>query len=302
MTSRASTLNPGHSLLGPMQILLSAVAFGAMAIFAKQAYADGVSTSSLLFLRFFCAGMLLLPWVVLRRLPWPRGRSLLTLIAMGAIGYAGMSACYFTALHYASAGTVALLLYLFPVIVIALSSLLGEPLTRIRLTALLLALSGLVITIGLEWSTSLYGLALGLGSAFIYALYILAGSRLTQRGHPLSSACVVTLSASLCNGIVVSLQGGLQLPASSSGMLAIALIALISTVIAIALFLAGLEKTDATQASLLSTVEPVVTVLLAAVFLHEAITLSQVIGGALILAAVLVISKERKPLETALHD
>lgn len=301
MTASATTLSAGHKLLGPAQILLSAVAFGAMAIFAKQAYADGVSTGSLLFLRFLVAGLLLLPWVLWQRLPWPRGRSLLTLIAMGAVGYAGMSACYFNALHYASAGTVALLLYLFPVIVILLSSLLGEPLTRRRLLALLLALGGLVVTIGLEWSTSLHGLLLGLGAALIYALYILAGSRLRERGHPLTSACVVTLSAAVCNGAVVSLQG-LQLPASGNGVLAIALIALISTVLAIALFLAGLEKTDATQASLLSTVEPVVTVLLAAVFLDEAITLSQLAGGALILAAVVVISRERKPAELTLTE
>jgi drug/metabolite transporter (DMT)-like permease len=85
-------------------------------------------------------------------------------------------------------------------------------------------------------------------------------------------------------------------------VLAIALIALISTVIAITLFLAGLEKTDATQASLLSTVEPVVTVLLAAVFLHEAVTLSQLAGGALILAAVVVISREREPAELTLTE
>ena len=71
MTASATTLSPGHSLLGPVQIRLSAVAFGAMTIFAKQAYADGVSTGSLLFL---VAGLLLLPWVLWRRLPWPRGR------------------------------------------------------------------------------------------------------------------------------------------------------------------------------------------------------------------------------------
>ncbi|MNT54912.1 hypothetical protein D3C72_1921080 [compost metagenome] len=83
---------------------------------------------------------------------------------------------------------MALLLYLFPVIVILLSSLLGEPLTRRRLLALLLALGGLAVTIGLEWSTSLRGLLLGLGAALIYALYILAGSRLRERGHPLAAA------------------------------------------------------------------------------------------------------------------
>lgn len=295
MTSVTRSTTPS-ALLGPLQILLSAVAFGGMAIFAKQAYADGVNTGTLLFLRFFVAGILLLPWVLWRGLEWPRGRSLLTLIAMGALGYAGMSTCYFNALHYASAGTVALLLYLFPAIVIVLSRLQGEQLSRSKLLALLLALAGLGTTIGLEWNTSVRGLLLGLGAALIYALYIVAGSGLRQRGHALSGACVVTLSAAACNGMVVVAQGGMQLPHSMAGVQAILLIALLSTLFAIAMFLAGLEKTGATRASLLSTVEPVVTVLLAAVFLHEAITVSQLIGGSLILAAVLVISREGQPV------
>lgn len=289
------------SLIGLLQVLLSAIAFGAMAILARVAYADGTSPATLLLLRFAIAGLVLLPWVRLRRLPWPSGRPLLVLVLMGALGYAGMSACYFNALNYASAGTVALLLYLFPAIVLLLSVFLGERLTVRRLAALLLALSGLAVTIGLEFSARPLGLLLGIGAALIYSLYILAGSRFTAGTHPLAAACVVTLSAAASYAVQVARLGWAP-PHSTQGWLAIVMLALLCTVAAVALFLNGLEKIGATRASLVSTAEPVVTILLAWALLGEPVGLSQLAGGMLILGAVLLISREADPKRTELTE
>ena len=76
-----------HAWLGQLKILLSAIGFGSMAIFARFAYEDGVSTPTLLFLRFALAGALLLPWCLAKRLEWPRGQSLL--VAVGAMHMTG---------------------------------------------------------------------------------------------------------------------------------------------------------------------------------------------------------------------
>jgi len=291
--------------LAQFKILLSAIGFGSMAILARFAYADGVSTPTLLFLRFFLAGILLLPWALWKKLPWPRGRALLVLMAMGSLGYAGMAACYFSGLHYASAGTIALLLYLFPAIVLVLSTLLlGETFTARRLLALALALGGLTVTIGLELSAQPLGLLLGLASAVIYSLYILAGSRYTSDCHPLTSACVVVFSAASCYGIYLAITG-FHGPVSLHGWLSVLGIACFGTVLALALFLSGLAKTGATQASLISTAEPVVTILLAWLLLGEPLGWSQAMGGALILSAVVLISREARPEQvrlTELHD
>lgn len=297
MTSLSS-----QRLLGQLQILLSAIGFGSMAIFARYAYSEGTSTPTLLFLRFGLAACLLLPWCLYRGLPWPRGKSLLVLILMGSLGYAGMSACYFTGLRYANAGTISLLLYLFPAIVLVLSTLLlKEPFTRRRLLATSLALGGLLVTIGLDFQAQPLGLLLGLASALIYSLYILAGSRLSDSGHPLTSACVVVSSAAACYGVWLLLNG-MHLPQTAAGWGAIFGIVLLGTVAALVLFLAGLQHTGATQASLLSTAEPVVTILLAWLFLGESMSLLQIAGGGLILLAVLLISRETSPEAVALTE
>ena len=75
-------------------------------------------------------------------------------------------------------------------------------------------------------------------------------------------------------------------------------IALVSTVAAITLYFAGLERIGPTRASTLSTIEPLVTVTLAALVLDETLTLAQLAGGALILAAVVVLAAAGRRRQT----
>lgn len=136
-------------LWGVILVLISAVAFGAMPILANLAYADGATPLTLLFVRFSSAALLMLALMAVRREPIPRGKVLLGLIALGGLGYVGQSMAYFTALTFASAGLVALLLYLYPVGVTILAVIfLKEPFTRTKAIALGLSLFGSVLTIG----------------------------------------------------------------------------------------------------------------------------------------------------------
>src|SRR5512134_3441183 len=101
-----------RNLAGVAFVVASATAFGAMAIFARYAYRDGVDTTTLLALRFSIAAAFLVIACLAAGVRWPRGLDLATLVALGAVGYAGQAASFFTALTLAPAGLVALLLYL----------------------------------------------------------------------------------------------------------------------------------------------------------------------------------------------
>lgn len=98
------------ALRGVLYVALSAVAFGAMAIFGRYAYAGGADVLGLLIVRFSIAGALLVAVARRRRVRWPRGRALAAIVGMGALGYVGQSLCYFSALQHAQASLVALLL------------------------------------------------------------------------------------------------------------------------------------------------------------------------------------------------
>lgn len=276
---------------GMIFVVISAIAFGAIPVFARAAYHAGSDPISVLFFRFSIASIIMIPSMIVRKIPFPRGRFLIGLILMGGIGYVGQSFCYFTALTMASAGLVAILLYLYPAIVTILSTLLfKERITGLKVLALLLALTGTVLTIGLGGGGSLLGIVLAMIAPFIYSAYILTGTKITKQVGVLPSSNVVMISASLVFGVFIAIKG-LNIPQTLVGWGGVLAIALLSTVIAIITFFAGLKRVGPTNASMLSTFEPVTTVVLAAIVFGEEIGLMRVVGGVLILMAVILLAK-----------
>jgi len=264
-----------------------------MPIIARIAYTSGVSPVTLLFLRFAFASPIMIALVVLRRAELPRGKALLALVGLGGVVYVAQALCYFTALTKAPASLVALILYLYPAIV-ALGAvvLYRERFTLAKGAALALAAAGAALMIGFVTGGTPAGILLAVSAATIYAVYILAGTRVMKTVPPLSAAAVVICSTAVVYAGMTAVQGPVW-PATATGWIAIAALAIVSTVAAIALFFAGLPKVGPTNASTLSTLEPAVSVALAAVVLAEPITVMKVAGGALILAAVLVIARAR---------
>jgi drug/metabolite transporter (DMT)-like permease len=281
-----------EQVVGTLYILASALCFGSMAIFARMAYASGVDIPTLLLLRFSVASILMWGILASKRMSLPKGRGLVMLLAMGAIGYAGQAFSYFTALTYASAGLVALLLYTYPAIVALLSRLVFKhPFTWMQITAVAVALAGTVFIIGKAGDGKPLGIFFGLLAALIYSVYILMGSRFPKDVTPTASTTVITSSAALTYAAVVAVKG-FHPPATGGGWLAVLAIAIVCTVLAILFFFEGLERVGPVRASVFSTIEPVFTVLLAAALLGERITLARVFGGALIVGAVILLARE----------
>jgi drug/metabolite transporter (DMT)-like permease len=274
-------------------VLLSAVGFGSIALFARIAYATGVSPTMLLAWRFLVAVAILAPVVWLRRLPLPRGRALAGFALMGML-YTAQSQCYFTALMHASSGLVGLLLYVYPVLVTLIALALGwEKLDRRMLVLLLTAIAGLAVMLGGNLQGKPLGIALGILAAGIYAVYITIGGRVTQGTDPLAATLVVMTTAALGNG-GFAMAAGDALPADAQAWLAIAAIALFSTVVAICTFLVGIKYIGPARASIVSTLEPVVTICLGVLFLGESVTPQQLVGGAMVLAAVASLAQRPK--------
>lgn len=291
MLARGLPNDVRRRVAGIALIVASALCFGSMAIFARAAYDSGVDPPTLLLLRFAIAAILMWGVFLARGSYLPRGRGLWTLVGMGALGYAGQAFCYFGALTQASAGLVALLLYLYPAMVTVLSRLvLGHVLSPLHVLAVVVALAGSALTIGDAGEGTALGIGLGLLGSLIYSVYILVGSRLPRDVTPTASTAVVTSSAAVVY-LAVAASRGVRLPATGAGWGAVLAIAVVCTVLAVSFFLAGLERVGPVKASLYSTVEPAFTVALAALVLGERVTPLRVAGGALILLAVVLIAR-----------
>jgi drug/metabolite transporter (DMT)-like permease len=277
--------------LGIAYVVASAVCFGTLPVFARLAYASGVDTSTLLLLRFSIAAAIMWLLLAARRAAVPRGRGLAMLVAMGAVGYAGQAFSYFTAVSLASAGLAALLLYLYPAIVAILSRVVfGHRLSRLQIVAVGMALVGSALTIGRAVDGSPLGIFFGVLAALIYSVYILTGGKLPAGITATASTTVVTSAAAAVYAGVVLLRGA-QLPRTAAGWGAVLAIAVVCTVLAVALFLAGLERLGPVRASVYSTVEPATTLVLAAALLGEPVTWVRAAGGALIIGAVVLLTR-----------
>ncbi|RZI43546.1 DMT family transporter [Herbaspirillum sp. HC18] len=277
-------------------ILLSALGFGSLALFTKVAYASGITPTMLLTLRFTLAVALLAPVVWLKRLRLPRGRTLAGFVLMGGL-YTAQAQCYFTALLHASSGLVGLLLYVYPVLVTLLAVAFGwEKLDRRTFALLMLAIAGMAIMLGGNLQGSALGVMLGLMAAGVYAVYIVIGGRLTQGTDPLAATLVIMSAAAIGNGSL-AIAGGSPLPGDGTTWLAIGAIALFSTVMAIACFLIGIKYVGPAQASIISTLEPVITLCLGVALLGESVSSGQLGGGAMVLAAVVMLAQRPRTEE-----
>ncbi len=188
-------------------------------------------------------------------------------------------------------GLVALLLYLYPFLVTLLGvAFAGERLTLLRALAVLSALLGTALTIGAGISGSPLGIALGVAAALIYSIYILVGNRVLKEEDPLAAAAVVMLAAAGVFGLVVLVDAP-RFPASAAAWAAVLAIALISTVVAMVGFFAGIKRLGAADAATLSTLEPVVTFVLASIFLDEPVSAAQLAGGSIVLGAVIALAR-----------
>ena len=293
--------------MGPALCLLSAACFGAMAVFGKLAYDEGVSPQALVLLRFILAAALLGLLLLLRpgardgveqgeagavARGGSRRRPLLVALGLGAIGYATQASFFFAALERIDAPLVVLVLYTFPVMVTVAAVLLGrEQLTAAKLAALVTASCGTLLVLvgagglGFDW----LGVALAFGAAVAYTLYILVADTTVQRVPPLLLATLVMAGAATTLSLRALLSGGISLDFGLAGWFWIACIAVVSTVVSMLAFFAGLKRTGPSTASILSTFEPVTTTVLAAVVLDEFLTPVQLGGAALVLASVAVV-------------
>ena len=288
-------------LTGILLIVISAASFGTLAIFGRLLYADGLDTFSMMFLRFGFAAVLMAVILAARREKFPRGRIFLALIGMGAIGYVGQSFSYLSAIKYASAGLVALLLYLYPLFVFILSVIfLQERLTWMKVFAIVLALVGTALIVDPKGGQPL-GIFFSVAAALIYSGYIIVGTNVMKKVSPFQSSGLIFASAAIVYGILMSINGP-AFPTTGIGWVHIACIVLVATVIPVATFLAGLERIGPTNSAMLSTLEPVVTVLLAAWLFGEKLAWVVLLGGSLILAAVILLTRGETEKKASLES
>lgn len=281
--------------VGVVLVLVSAAGFGTLGIFGVYAQRAGISIPTVLSFRFVIASVVV--WAVLA---WTggakllRGRALAAGLALGGLGYATMSALYFLGLEYMTAGLVAIVLYTYPAFVVVLAvATVGEPVTRVTMAALGLALGGVALVVGADPAgAAAIGVVIVLGAALAYATYITVSRAVLETVDPLVLTAHVMPAAAVSFVVGGAGTGSLDpTPALSTAPILVG-VAVVATAIPVFTFFAGIERIGASRAGIVSTAEPLVTVALGAVLLAEPVTPATVVGGALVLTAVLALQRD----------
>ena len=261
---------------GPLLCLLSAAAFGAMAIFGKYAYDAGVGVGDLLLVRFAMAAAVLLPLAAatgaLRGLA---RRAVLAALAMGAVGYATQAGLFFLALERMDASLLALVLYTYPAFVLvgavaarAASGRRGgacsrsSPPPRAPCSCWPARAAARSTRSAWRWGSARRSPTRRTSSSAT------ACSRARRRSRS-PRWCAPARRSPSCSSR--SPRAARSSPSRPQGWGWLAAIALVSTVGAVIAFFAGLERVGPSAAAILSTLEPVVTVGLAAAAFGESL-------------------------------
>ncbi len=278
--------------IGFILVIISAISFGFMAIFGTYANQNGLSVEVILLFRFLIAAVLMNIYVLARKKTYPSGKTLLLLIAMGSIGYAAQSFSFFTALELIGASLTSILLYLHPAMVFVLSIfLLKSKIKKSEFLALILATSGTILVIGLKLQNiNFIGIMFGIAAAVIYAFYIVIGSKVTK-GLDAFTASTVIISSSAFVYVTNAITNDVPMPSTLEQWKWLFAIAVISTLVAIVTFFAGMKIIGPVKASMISTFEPIVTVLCSFWLLGESLDIYQMLGAILIIIAALILAK-----------
>ena len=277
---------------GILLSLLAAAAYSTSAIFARLAYADGVGLVELLAGRY--VGAALVFWLLVARagLPLPYRRAATTAVLLGLVVFSAQSGLFFSALQRIDAALAVLLLYAYPALVAVAAILLGRERASLqRFLSLGVALGGIALVLSGDGGLAgeLLGAVLALGAAVMYTLYILVGHGLMRTVPPLVLAAL-TCSGAAVTYVAVGLgTGALRFDFGPIGWATVAGVTLLSTVVAVGASFAAVMRVGPTVTSIVTTAEIPLGVLLAATVLGERLSPLQLVGGALVVSAVLLV-------------
>ena len=280
------------------------LAFSLRPILIKLSYAaHPVAPTTLLFLRmtlslpFFLA----VAWWLRDQQPRLSACEWAAVAGLGFLGYYGASFLDFIGLQYVGAGVGRLILYLYPTLVLLISFLfLGRQPTRRQLLALAITYAGVALILssqahgGAEGRLFVFGALLVFASALLYAVYLVAGGELVKRVGSMRftaySMAVATIPA-VVQFVALEPASALELPRSVWTYAVI--LATVSTVLPLFLQAEALKRIGAAEFALIGALGPVSVAITSALGLDEPFTLIQALGGALVIAGVLLVSLKR---------
>lgn len=281
------------NIKGIFYTILSAVIFGIMPIMAVYAYKEGAEAFTIVFLRSFWAIFILLIYLSVRNISLKISKEeLKSLILLGTLGYASTTLTLFLSYNYISVGLATTLHFVYPILVAVVSVILfKDKINIVKSIALILSVIGILILKNGQGDLNIYGITLALVSGVLYSYYILGLAHSKVKNI---NPFVLTFYLSIVTSIFIFLvgipTGMLTFNMNLFAWIISLLIAFFTSIVAVIAFQIGVKIIGPSTASILSTFEPVVSIILGIILLNESLNSTSLVGCAFIIISVILVT------------
>lgn len=295
MDSRSATLK------GTLLVALSAFLFGFLGYLGTKVMSENLSIENMLFWRFLIASI----WMMGILLKVKNHSDLLVncdwncislIILLGVTGSVSTD-FYFISSQYLGTGLAMALFYSYPILLVPLSCFFFKTkVNEIIIISVLFLMIGVYFLGHVPGDTfELTGIVYGLIASFGYAVYIIAASYLLRKNiHPAFSIFMITFMVSVTFFTLSLLQGPIAIVSTFSGWMHLLGLGIFATAVPLQLLFYGLKLISSVRASMVTTLEPVFTVAIGVVLLHESVTNLQMLGATIIILSGLMVQLQKR--------
>lgn len=284
-----------RKLQGTIYVIAAATFFGFMPIWVKLAYVTGLQAFDFIFLRSLIAAVMLGIFIFYRKISFHVKRKQIGPMLLSGFLFTATILTLYLSYKEISAGMATSLHYLFPVLVMLLTYFIyKETMQLYKWVALFISLTGIYLIVNPGGSHfSFKGISLAILSAVFFAGYVVTLNHpQVKKMNSLVLAFYFCLIAAVISIALLVFQGNWPIVVTWKGMYYAALVGFFCTALGLIFFIKGAQTIGSTNASILSTLEPVVSLIAGVIILHEPLFWNTLWGCIMIIAAVILVGYE----------
>lgn len=281
---------------GKLFLVLSAFFYGVLPVLASIAYRGGINGVTLSFLRSSMSVPILYIMIKADKKSLKLTRKQVkSIINLAVLGGALPIVLLYLSYNYIPTGLATTLHFIYPLVIVLASAILyHERMSRVTLCSVLLVTIGIFMFSDISVKVSKVGIILALLSGIFYSFYVIYMDKTSlDRMDYIVLTFYVMLIMSISIFVFGLITRAISFSFSPLSWSFGAIISLLTTLGAMPLLQIGIRYEGASTAGIISTVEPITTIILGAAFLGEIVGTGQIIGGALIIFGVLLSQRKQ---------
>lgn len=278
-------------LIGTLAIIGATLCYGLVPALSFMAFDTGLVSETILFNKFLYAAIIMWAYIFIKKIPFKLSREQIVPMIVVVLAYAGIAITLYLAFENISGSLATIIEFTFPAMVIAVEMIRGrEPVRAVKIIAVILSMIGLCLVV---WSpdmeVKMIGVIFALLCAVCYVFYTIGLAHPVLNGvNSFVTAGYVMVTSAVINFVRCGFSDAPMFSHGTDQLFFVLMLAIVNAFLAIMLFCLGVKLIGPTNASIINTAEPVCACVFGYFLVGDAITKFMVIGGFLVVLAVLL--------------